>query len=61
MFSFSRKSGHVENFDTGILSDTVKVINVKLCMMVLHIELYLFMTLLVTLTLYQGHSNITQF
>ena len=50
-------SGHVENFNTGIFSDTVKLINVKLCMTVLHIGLYLFITLsyqvLVTLTFFK--------
>ena len=30
-------------------------------MMVLHSELYLFITLSVTLTLFQGHSNVKQF
>ena len=35
-------SGLVENFNTGIYSDTINVINLKLCMMVLLIELYLF-------------------
>ena len=30
-------------------------------MMVLHIELYLFITLSVTLTLFEGHSNVKQF
>ena len=34
-----------ENFDIGIYSDTIYVINVKLCMMVLLIELYLFIPL----------------
>ena len=39
----------------------LNVINVKLCMMVLHIELYLFVTLSVTLRLLQGHSSVKQF
>ena len=40
MFSVSQLFGHVKNFTKGILSDIVNVIKVKLCMMVLHIELY---------------------
>ena len=39
MFFVSQVSGLVESFDTGIFSDTINVINVKLCMMVLFIEL----------------------
>ena len=53
------------NCVTGVCSRemiyTIYVIDVKLCMMVLHIEFYLFATLLVTLTLFQGHSSIKQF
>ena len=45
----------------GIFLDTINEINVKLCMVVLHIELYLFITLSVNLTLFQGHSGIKQF
>ena len=48
----------VENFNTGIFSDTINVINVKLSLMVLHIELCLFITFL---TLTQGHSSFKQF
>ena len=33
----------------------------ELCMMVLHIELYLLITLSVTLTLFQGHTSDKQF
>ena len=42
---FCQMSGLVENFNTGIFSDTINVINIKLCMMVPHINLYLFFTL----------------
>ena len=45
------------SFNIVIFSDTINVTNVKLCMMILHIELYLFITLSVTLTLFQGHST----
>ena len=61
LFSVGEMSGLVENFNTGIFSDTIDVINVKLCMMALHIELYLFGTFLVTFTLFQGHSSVKQF
>ena len=54
-------SGHVENFDNGIFSHTINVINVKLCVMVLHIELYLFITLSMALTSSQGHSSVKKF
>ena len=37
------------------------VINFKLCMIVLHIVLYLFIALSVTLTLFQGHRSAKQF
>ena len=51
-------SGLVENFKTGIFSDTLIAVNVKLCKMVLLVELYLFTPLSVTLTILQGHSNV---
>ena len=35
-------------------------INVKICMMVLLIELYLFFPLSVTVTIFQGHSSVKQ-
>ena len=37
-----RASGRVKNINAAIFSDTVNVINVKHCIMVLRIELYLF-------------------
>ena len=61
MVLVSQVSWLVENFNIGIFSDTINVINVKLCMMVLHIELNLFIILLVTLTLFQDHSSVKQF
>ena len=60
MFLVSQVSGLVENFNIGNFSDTINVISVKLCMVVLHTELYLFITLSVTLTLFQGHSHVIQ-
>ena len=41
MFLVDQVSRLVENFNMGIFSDTVNVINVKLCMMILLVELYL--------------------
>ena len=58
MFFLGQLSGLVINFNIGIYSDTLTVINVKLCMMVLLIELYLFIPFSVTLTIFQGHSNV---
>ena len=54
-------SGLVENFNTGTYSDTIHVINTKLCMMVPLTELYLFIPLLVTMTIFEGHCNVEQF
>ena len=61
MFLVSQVSGLVENFNTGIFSDTKNVINVKLCNRVLHIKLYLLITLSVTLTVLQGHRSVEKF
>ena len=58
MFLFGQVSGLVENFNIGIFSDTINVIKVKVCMIVLYIELYLFVILSVTLALLQGHSSV---
>ena len=49
-----------ENLNIAIFSDTIKVMNVKLCMMVVLTELYLLMPFLVTLIVFQGHSNVKQ-
>ena len=49
-------SGLVENFNIGIFSDTINIMYNKLCIMVLHIEPYLFITLSVTLTLFQSYT-----
>ena len=54
-------AGLVRNFNIGIFFDTINIINVKLGMVVQQIELYQFITLSVTLTLFQGHSSIKQF
>ena len=54
-------SGLFKTVNIGIHSDTINVINVKLCMVVLLIELYLVIPLSVTLTTFQGHSSVAQF
>ena len=51
-----------KNFKVVIFSDTGKVVKVKLCMSLL-IELYLFIPLLVTFTMFmcQGHRIVKHF
>ena len=61
MFLFDQVSGIVRNVNIGIFSDTLYVINFQLCRMVLHIGFYLFIALLVTLTLFLGHGSVKQF
>ena len=46
-----------KNFVVAIFSDTIHVINIKLYMMLLLTELYLFIPLLVTLIIFEGHSS----
>ena len=48
---------HGESFNVAIFLDTM---NVKLCMLVLLIGLYPLIPLSVTLTVFQGHSNVEQ-
>ena len=50
--------GLVKKFNTEINSDTINVINVKPCMMVLLTE---FIPLSVTLTTFQDPSNVEEF
>ena len=50
-----------KNFDIAVFSDTMNVRNVKLCMILLLVELYLFIPLLETLAIFQGHSSVKQF
>ena len=61
MFLIGQVSGFIENLNIGIFSDTITVINVKFCMIALHIELNLSITLSVTVTLFQGHSSVIQY
>ena len=60
MFSVGQVSGLVKNFIIGIYSDTMTVVNIKLCMMVLLIKLYLFIPLSMTLAIFQGLDSIKQ-
>ena len=52
MFFVGQVSGLVKNFNFEIYSDTIILINVKLCITVLLIEPYLFILLSVTLTIF---------
>ena len=61
MFFVGQVSGFVKNFVTWIYSDNINVINVKLCLMVRLIEVYLFIPFSVTLTTFQDHTNIENF
>ena len=61
MFLVGQVSGLVENLNIGICSDTVNVINVKVFIIVLLTERYLFKPLSVTLTMFQGHISVKQF
>ena len=61
MFLVCQVSGLVENFNTGIFSDTINVINVKLCMMVVLNKLYPFIRFSVTLIVFQNHSSVKQY
>ena len=61
MFFIGQVSGLVKNLNIGIYSDTIHMINVKLYMMVLLTVLYLFIPFSVTLTIFQGRSNVKQF
>ena len=60
MFLVGQVSGLVENFYIGIYSDTINVINVKLCLIELLFELYLFIPLPVTFTIFTVPSNVEQ-
>ena len=61
MFFVGHVSGFVKKCDIRVYSDTINVINVKHCMMVLLTELYLFIPHSVILTTFKGHSNVEQF
>ena len=61
MFVVGQVSGLVKKFNIWISSDTMNVINAKLCVVVPLIELYLFVPLSLTLTIFHGHSNVEQF
>ena len=50
-----------KNLDIAIFSDTINVINVKICMRMLLIDLYLLIPFSVTLIIFQNHSSVKQF
>ena len=52
MFLVGQVSGLVKNFNMGIYSDTINVIDIKLCMVVLLFKLYLFIPLSVIFTIF---------
>ena len=54
-------SGIVKNFNNGIFSKIINVVNVSLGMLALFNELYLFIPLSVTLSMFQGYSSVKQF
>ena len=49
------------NFNVATFSEIVNMLNVKLCMMVVLIELYPLIPLSVTLIVFQGHSSVKHF
>ena len=61
MFFVRRVSGPVESFNIGIYSHAIHVINVKLLIVVLLIEFYLFIPRSVTLTPFQGLNGVQHF
>ena len=50
-----------KNFKAAIFLDTLDMINVKLCMMVVLFELYPFISLSVTLIVIKVHSSVKEF
>ena len=50
-----------KNSNVAVFLDTLSMINVKFCLMVVPIELYPFMPLSVTFIAHQGHSSVKQF
>ena len=59
-FSSVKCLGLSKTFNIGIFSDSINVVNVKLCMMVQLIELYLFIPLSVTLTIYFMVTDVSE-
>ena len=49
-----------KNLNVAIFLDTIKMMNVKLCMAARLIEPYPFIPLLLTLIVYQDHSSVKQ-
>ena len=61
MLLIGQVSSLVKNFNFGIFLDTKRVINVKVCMMVLLFELYLFIPLSVSLTYFKVTAMLNNF
>ena len=61
MFLVRQVSELVENLNIWIFSDNINVINVRLRMVVLLIEFYLFIPLSLTMAIVQGQSSVKQF
>ena len=61
MFLVGQVSGPVQNLNIEIFSDSLNVINVEVGMMLLLGELYLFVPLSVSMTIFQGYRNGKQF
>ena len=57
----SQVSGLVETLSLGFFSDTINDVNVKLCTIALYIELYLFVTLSVTLIFFKVTAVLNSF
>ena len=57
MFLVEQVSWLVKDCNIGIFSDTINVINVKVCMMILLTELFLLIPFLLTLALFQGKKK----
>ena len=50
-----------KNLNVAIFLDTINMINVKLCIMVVLTGFYPFILLSVTLIVFQGHSSVKEF
>ena len=50
-----------KNFNVAIFSNTINMIDIKFCKMVIVTELYPFIPLSVTLIVFQGHSSVKHF
>ena len=58
MFLVGELSGLFRTVTFGVFSNSTLVIKVKVCMIILLINLYLFMPISMTLTVFQGYSSV---